>query len=206
MPKNNVQHGFEKRLEQLMKKKDDEIVELKSELRSSRKNFADEIKERDAVITDLFEKLDELKLNDQPATVENNEPAENVDESAAEVATPVVKVEHDHLVLGDSLLRNLNPEAINPGGDTTIECVPGARPDGLIDKFNEIGKTTSYKRIIVHAVTNIAPNFSRAIFAYKIIETLENVRKLSPHSKLAFSPVLPKEGDHIIDGINDVTT
>ena len=64
MTKNYVQHGFEKRLEtleQLMKKKDDEIVELKSALRSVEKNFADEIKERDAVITDLFGKFDELK-------------------------------------------------------------------------------------------------------------------------------------------------
>ena len=101
-------------------------------------------------------------------------------------------------------MRHLNPEAINPGGDTTIEYVPGAGPDGLIDKFNEISKTTSYKRIIVHAGTNLVPKFSRATFADKIIDTLEKIRKLSPHLKVAFSAVLPKEGDHLIDGINEI--
>jgi len=184
-----------------MKKKDNEIVELKSALRSVEKNFADEIKERDIVITDLFAKLGELKSNDQPTAVEaidHNDSAANLDESSAEVTTPVEKVEHDLLVLGDSLLRNLNPEAINPGGDTTIECVPGARPEGLIDKFNEMSKTTSYKRIIVHAGTNLVPKFSRATAADKIIEALEKIRKLSPHSKVAFSALLPK------DGINEI--
>ena len=120
-----------------------------------------------------------------------------------EVETPV-KVEHDLLILGDSLVRHVKPELINPGGDTTIECLPGARPEGLIDKFEEICQTSSYKRIIVHAGTNLVPKFSPATVADKIVDALEKIRALSPQSKVAFSALLPKEGDHLIAGINEV--
>lgn len=199
----NASKGIEKRLETLersMKKKDDEIIELKSALRSTEKNFADELHARDAVITDLFTKIDELKSNHPPPVVSPLE----TDPAQTELGeSSVTKTEHDLLVLGDSLLRDINPAAINPGGDTTIECAPGARPEDLVDTFNELSKTKSFKRVIIHAGTNLIPKFSPITVAEKIIDSLEKIRKLSPHSKVAFSAMLPKEGDHLLHGINE---
>ena len=212
MAKGGIQKSFEKRLEALersMKKKDDEIVELKSCLRSAEKNFADEIRAKDLVISDLYTKIIEVELKCSAApTVENihqreSTETDHVDESP-DIAIPIEKVEHDLLILGDSLVRNLDSSAINPGGDTTIECVPGARPDGLVDKFIELSKTSSYKRIIVHGGTNLVPKFCRTTVADKIIESIESIRNLSPHSKVAFSGLLPKEGNHLLGGINEV--
>lgn len=209
MPKISPSKAIENRLDELerqMKQKDQEILDLKSSLRSAEQNFEKELNERDLIITDLFAKIDELKSPDQPDSIV-------VDVGTADVlatepdeieSPPASKVEHDLLILGDSLVRNLNPASINPGGDTTIECVPGARPDGLVEKFEEMIKSNSYKRVIVHGGTNLVPKFSPASVAERIIESLEKIRALSPESKVAFSSLLPKEGDHLLRGINEV--
>ena len=206
--KNNISQALEKRLEILersMKKKDDEICELKSSLRSIEQKFDIELKERDAVITDLFSKIEELDSKNQPVSDEIGNDIELAETTLepVEVEAPV-KVEHDLLVLGDSLIRHVKPELINPGGDTTIECLPGARPEGLIEKFQEICQTNSYKRIILHAGTNLVPKFSPVTVADKIVDALEKIRTLSPQSKVTFSALLPKEGDHLTAGINEV--
>ena len=98
-------------------KKDDGICELKSSLRSLEQKFDTELKERDAIITDLFAKIEELDSKSQPVAdeiINDIELAETAVEPV-EDETPV-KVEHDLLILGDSLIRNLKPEQINPGG------------------------------------------------------------------------------------------
>ena len=65
-------------------------------------------------------------------------------------------------------------------------------------------KTASFKRIIVHAGTNLIPKYNPSTVADKIIDAMEQIRSLSPQSKVAFSALLPKDGVHLIPGINEV--
>lgn len=183
-------------LERLLKAKDGEINDLKSSLRDVEKLFADELNKRDVIITDLYAKIDDVESKVSTDVVAiSTEPTENAE---------IIKNEHDLLIIGDSLVRGLDAQAINPGGDTVVECLPGARPDGVTEKFREMSKTDSFKRVIVHVGTNLAPKYSRSCVADKITRCLEMVRELSPNSQVAFSSLLPKEGDHLLEGINEV--
>lgn len=175
-------------LERALKSKDGEIETLSAKLRDVEKSFADEIKQRDVVITELSSKIDNLV---QSTATDSND-------------TEQEKQEHDLLIIGDSIIRHVDGNAVNPGGETTVECLPGARTDEVIDKFRELSKVNSYKKIVVHVGSNMIPKFTRQHTADKIVECLETVRKLSPNSKLAYSFILPKEGDHLLDGIDEV--
>ena len=186
-------------LERFLKVKDDEITSLKSSVRDAEKFFTDELHKRDIIITDLYSKIDDLNSKvTQKAIVEVALP-ETKDSTEL-----TVKNEHDLLIIGDSLVRGLDSQSLNPGGDTTVELLPGARPDEMVEKFREMSKTDTYRRIIFHGGTNLIPKYSPTFVADKITSCLEMIRVLSPKSKIAFSGLLPKEGPHLLAGINDV--
>lgn len=203
MPKSPAQkeNALRKRIESLefrVKLKDDEVAKLAS-------NFQDELRKRDKVISDLTDKIEQIELknrnsNEITNTNENEELVKQDDLKMDE------KTEHDLLVIGDSLVRNVNGEAINPGGDTTIECIPGARPENVAETFRQLSKTKSFKRVIVHVGSNLIPRYSPAYVADKITDCLDVVKNLSPSSRLAFSSVLPKIGNHLNPGINVVNS
>ena len=204
MPKSPTTADILKRVELLessLKEKDAEISNLKSALQETEKFVADELQKRDIIITDLQCKIDELSSKDVQDAASDPVSSELPISSEFESS---VKNEHDLLIIGDSLVRGLDTEALNPGGDSTVACLPGARPDDLVEKFREMSKTNSYRRIIFHAGTNLIPKYSPTFVADKITSSLEMIRSLSPSSKLAFSALLPKEGPHLLAGINMV--
>ena len=195
-----VQKDLIKRLEAVekaLKEKDAEIVDLKETIKSNELLFASELQQRDATISELDAKIENL-TSLLPL-------ADEVDDVAgvADSQKPPV-VEHDVLLIGDSLLRDLDTNVINPGGETTIKCLPGARPEDVVDEFRRISATHSYKRIIVHAGSNLVPKFSESYVSAKVVECLESIKELSPRSKVAFSQILPKEGVHLVPGINRI--
>lgn len=104
MPKSPVQkeNALRKRIESLehrVKLQDDEVERLNTTLKC-------ELSKRDKIIFDLNEKLD-LLLSANVTSRENDEPVTEPE--------PEPKTEHDLLVIGDSLVRSVNGEAINPG-------------------------------------------------------------------------------------------
>ena len=171
---------FENRLsvlEGLLKAKDAEIAELK------------------VTTADLRAKLDlqEAAIANLQSPLEDDSPP-----------TPAItaKLDKDLLVIGDSLVREIDGAVINPDGDTTVTCLPGAQPDDITTKFCELSKTISFKRIVVHTGTNLIPKYSPAFAADKILQCMDTIRELSPSSKLAYSHILPKQGKHLNPGIN----
>ena len=200
MPNTSVIDDIIKRLEAVEKSlsdKDAEILSLKNSLKSNEEFFTREITKRDDAISELqgqvYSLTDALSL---PV-------ANDVVVGVPDLQKPPV-VERDTLLIGDSLLRDLDSEIINPGGDTTIKCLPGARPADVVDEFRRISETHSYKRIIVHVGSNLVPKFSESHVSAKVVECMESIKNLSPRSKLAFSQILPKEGDHLINQINRI--
>ena len=193
-------------VERALKQKDGEISDLKETLKTTEQSFESEINKRDLVISDLYAKIDSLS-NSQPAANQNSVSTLDGDNAARGNVTEAEKqsiIEHDLLVIGDSILRDLDSNVVNPGGDTTVKCLPGARPEDVVDEFRRISETDSYKRIIVHVGSNLIPKFGTSYVSAKVVECLETMKKLSPRSKLAFSQILPKEGDHLVDGINRI--
>jgi len=197
MPKSPAQkeNALRKRVESLefrLKLKEDEVANLATTLK-------EELSKRDNIISNLMDKIDVfLNSNSNTSTGENEELGSQQD------AEPATKIEHDLLIIGDSLVRNVSGESVNPGGDTTIECLPGARPENVAETFRELSKTKSFKRVIVHVGSNLIPRYSPAYVADKITDCLDVIKKVSPRSRLAFSTVLPKIGLHLNPGINAV--
>lgn len=177
-----------KRIDKLvteLKKRDDEIVELKNSfearLLTVEKTLRDEIEI-------LKSQIESLTTADTPS----------------DPAAP--KIEHDLLVIGDSIARDVDGETVNPGGETEVEFLPGARPVDVMERFRELSKTDTYKRIIVHVGSNMIPTYSREYVADRIVECMESIRELAPDSKIAFSAILPKVGDYLLAGIDAVNS
>ena len=204
-PKSPSQKAIEKRLDALewsLKLKDEKIKDLETLLNETKRNFDGELLKRDTKITELYGQISELTDKFTPLDATVLEESEEIEDSVhEEVAT---KTKRDLLIIGDSLVRNLDTKNINPGGDSHVECIGGARPIDVIDKFRAMCKTEEYKRVIVHVGTNLIPKYSCANVADKITESLEMIRQLSPTSKVAFSMLLPKESDRFLPGINEV--
>ena len=184
-----------------MKNKDDELRNLRTELRNTKKQFSDELAARDVVITELAGKVKGLTQNvdSTPVVGTSNDTPIYADEPANDL-----RVEHDFLVIGDSLVGDLDVNILNLGGDSTVSCLPGARPSDVVTKFRELTKKNRYKRIIVHVGSNLIPKFAPETCSARIIDCLEDIRKLAPASKLAFSEILPKIGNHLVPGINRI--
>ena len=168
-------------LERIVGEKDDEI----SELRDKADSLSEKIRRQDSVIAELHSKLEHVS-NDAPVEIPVTQP----------------KTECDLLVIGDSLVRDVNPAIINPGGGTEIKCLPGARPEDVASEFRKLSNANSYKRILVHVGTNLVPKYSPSCVADKIVQCMETIRELSPNSKIAFSHLLPKESDALLPAID----
>ena len=195
------------KLERSMKNKDDEVRNLRTELRSTKKEFAEELATKDLVISELYTKIENIttlpqNVDSAPEAAPSNDTSFPSNEPADSVIAP--KIEEDLLVIGDSLVRDLEASVLNPGGETTVSCLPGARPRDVVRKFRELTTTNRYKRIIVHVGSNLIPKFSRDTCSARIIDCMESIRELAPESKLAFSSVLPKLGNHLLQGIDKV--
>ena len=211
MAKSSLQNDIIARivkLENQIKSKDVELRNIRSEMRNAKKHFDDELESRDQIIADLSSKIDALSQlpRDEPAvSTDSSHPLENQPEiTSVDSTDSTPKIEQDLLVIGDSLLRDLDTNVVNPGGDTTIACLPGARPRDVLDRFRKMTATHRFKRIIVHVGSNLIPKFAPDTCTSRIIDCMESIRELAPDSKLSFSAVLPKLGDHLINGINKV--
>ena len=175
---------FEKRLgdlEELLRLKNAEIADLKV----TTDDLREKVLTQEAVIADLKSKLEQ----DDTPPVDSIAPA---------------KTETDLLIIGDSLVREVDGAVINPDGDTTVSCLPGARPEDIAAEFRKLSQTTTFKRIVVHAGTNLIPKFSPASTADKILQCMDTIRDLAPSSRLAYSHILPKQSYLLNPGINFV--
>ena len=170
-------------LERSLKARENEIIELKRFQQQVTDSFSEKIRKQDAVIAELRSIVEK-------------------DSSPDDIPASQPKADHDLLVIGDSIVRDVSDSVINPGGDTTVKCLPGARPDDVVAEFRKLSSSASFKRIVVHVGTNLIPKYTPAYTADKIVQCMETIRKLAPTSKIAFSHLLPKESDRLLPAIN----
>ena len=95
-----------------MKLKDDEVAQLAT-------NLKEELSKRDKIISDLIDKIDGISSSNSITSTDENEELGSQQE-----AEPELKIEHDLLIIGDSLVRNVSGEAINPGVTLLLSVYP----------------------------------------------------------------------------------
>ena len=165
--------------------------------------FNEKLKEKDEKIAQLEAEIAELR------SFRNGGPVlDDVDVSVIDtlVTNEEVITEHDLLIIGDSIVDSVDPVASNPNGGSTVVCVRGGTPRDILEMYRKTTQTKKFKRVIVHAGTNLLPVFSKEYVADNLIETMFDIKKLSPDSKVAFSCILPKFNDSWLSDIDYINS
>ena len=212
------EHYTEREILSRLKKVEDELILkniqslnlqhlLTKRLEETEKYHRDELKQKDLAINNLKSEIQRL-TGGTPDTMQepSNDAGEpsNLNTTNTWVNSIPEKAHHDLLLIGDSVIKHVRGDVINPGKDTTIACHPGARSDKIATEFRKLVKNNTYDKIIVHCGTNFIPQHSPPYTCDKITELLEIVKSLAPKSKIAFSGLLPKIGPEYLPGINKI--
>lgn len=161
----------------------------------------EELKEKNERIAELEIENRELKMMNEKNCLNNLASGDEVNGGVegvtreGELNVPVEIVEKDLLIIGDSIVDSVDPLLSNPDGGSTVVCVRGATPKDILAEFEKQLESKRFKRIIVHAGTNLVPIFSKEYAADQIIETMFAIKKLAPNSNVAFSSIIPKYND-----------
>ena len=164
--------------------------------------FNEKLKEKDEKIAQLEAEIAELR------SFRNGGGVLDVDVGVVDAVNTNEKVitEHDLLIIGDSIVDSVDPVASNPNGGSTVVCVRGGTPRDILEMYRKTTQTKKFKRVIVHAGTNLLPVFSKEYVADNLIETMFDIKKLSPDSKVAFSCILPKFNDSWLSNIDYINS
>ena len=177
-------------------------------------HFNEELTKRDSRIGDLEkkigvleEKLDNLeeKVSD-PALIERNVFERIPTDDPWEVSPSREKegFGREILLIGDSIIRDVNALEIFPDKTCVQCCMPGK---GIEEVTNELEKSTknySFKNIVIHAGTNDikSPDQDPTQLVMDICHMLKNTKLNNPNSNVYYSALLPKYGPHF----NEINT
>ena len=174
-----------------------------NELEAQITKFSDlysELKKKDELIAKLESEVESLKKSvcgvTDDVTVTGDVPVDDAEDPPLE--------QHEDLIIGDSIVDSLDPVIINPSGGTTIVCIRGGTPDDIARAFVDISKKKTFKRIVVHVGANLVPKFSPAYVADRLVECMLRIKQHAPHSKVAYSSILPKIADSFLPGIHSI--
>ena len=112
--------------------------------------------------------------------------------------------EIDFALCGDSVIKWIDIDSINPGGVNKKVCLPGARLDRIRESVLNLHSNYDIKRLAIHGGTNLIPDEAPIQVALQIIEFLGEVKSLMPTTELFFSAILPKINDSFSPGINEI--
>ena len=162
------------------------------------------VDERDLVIKDLQDEVVDLKTKLEVRVI-LDETVDNVEiVSAAEKPPPE---EFDILYIGDSIVgcteQQIKDESIDK--KIKVECMRGARPHEVVDRYKVLRETMVFKKVVVHVGTNLIPSYSVESTCDRIVNCMEKIRGSSPQeTEVFFSNILPKYNNSFLNGINRV--
>ena len=177
--------------------------------------FKDELKIRDDKIEVLESKNAELESRisaielglkgHQSTVVEQQLPYDQFDctfpdRSDVEEARP----ELDLLVIGDSNVRFLKTDEINPGKSSKIDCTGGGKLHHIRENLIKQHEAYDIRNAVIHVGSNHIPTDRPIDVARKLESFLKAVKLAMPNTFLHFSAILPKLSNSYLPGINYV--
>lgn len=174
-------------------------------------HFKDELKLRDDKIAVLQSKNAELEtrmsaiekgLQRQRSDVEPSAPL--YDYSFPDRADAEDRPKIDMLLIGDSNVRFLNTENINPGKENELDCTGGGKIPQIRENLIEFHDTHDIREAVIHVGSNHIPNDSPNELADKLESFLKAAKSAMPNTSLHFSAILPKLDNSFLPGINIV--
>ena len=137
--------------------------------------------------------------------LESNQSVGSNDENDAESQRNEIEREKvDLLIIGDSIVRHLNPELINPGKINKLLCLPGAQTSEVKRSLIEYSRKFDIDEIVIHTGCNSIPSNSPMDVADEIAFLLRDIESNLPNVRCHVSAILPKISKAWLPGINEI--
>ena len=187
---------------------------LNSTIDSVEARYKHDIESRDKIIVELTHKneiiskeRDDLKkkLQSIPEIYFENEVIPEWNEVADGERIREGTSEIDLLVIGDSCVKHIDVNRLNPRGNNKLICKRGGKIGDIRDALmEEVSSAKSVAHCIIHVGSNHAPEDAPHVLSSKLLSFLREARKNMPETALHFSGILPKYGHELLPGINFV--
>lgn len=118
---------------------------------------------------------------------------------------PVVstaKNKYDLLIIGDSIVKYVDPEKINPGGRNKLICIPGGTLPDIRNALIQESKDNYIDSLILNLGTNHLPVESPISISENISNFCAEIRQKLPNTRLLLSGILPKSSEHYTPSIS----
>lgn len=179
--------------------------------------FKDELQSRDVKISALESRIVALET----ALVTSKDVENRVEKLEAELdrappasdsfdyAFPTDTIEADRakldmLLIGDSNVRFLDANAINPGKVNKIDCTGGASITDIRTNLIDLNNKFDIEKAVIHVGGNHIPREEPHDLADNLISLLKAAKAGMPNTKLFFSAMFPRCRDSFLPGINMV--
>ena len=173
-----------------LKKRDEEILKLKSQVSTLNAKVqkicenADQPTSLDSVILQEKRKLKPIQFK---------QANEN-------------KIEKDLVLIGDSLIKHVNLDLVNPGKNNELCCFRGATVDTIRKEIIDIDAKFSIKTLVLHVGSNCIPSDLPLSVTAQILDLVDQITVQMPNTKLLVSAILPKINAGYNPGINQINT
>ena len=177
-------------------------IHVGEELAKRDKKFTAELKLRDERIDKLEAQIQEL--------CQNNKSAPETEHSRQTTYAPELfstvensqKENVDLCLIGDSIVKHIDLEKINPGSINKKLCTPGGKIENAREQLKSVSLNNNVKKLIFCTGTNHIPQEKPLDVAKKLINLIRDAKHNLPDSQIFVSAILPKYGKSYARGIN----
>ena len=108
----------------------------------------------------------------------------------------------DFVCLGDSIVKWLNIDQINPNSKNLKVCKPGAKIGDIRNELIELNERYDISNLYLHIGCNEIPSKRPLDVAIELANLLSEVSSFMPSTKVYLSAILPKTANNYLRGIN----
>ena len=126
------------------------------------------------------------------------------DESAVVAEISGEKEELDLVICGDSIVKSIQPDLINPGKDNKLICLPGGKISHIRKAVIELSKSHTVKHLVLHVASNDTSSDPPAVVIRNMRSLIKEIKHNMPTTTLHISAVLPKINSSWLRGLNEI--
>ena len=108
-------------------------------------------------------------------------------------------VEDQVVIVGDSIVKNIDPRGLSKKSKTLVKSYSGARCEDMLDFVKPIARRRP-KRIIIHSGTNDVKSNEVNHIVELLIDISKIVKSISPGTDISFSSIVKRSDDTSLNG------
>ena len=112
------------------------------------------------------------------------------------------KVDKDLVFIGDSIIKHVKLNLVNPDKTNELCCIPGADISRIEQEIIKADEKYNMKKLALHVGSNEIPINDPEKVAHKLVNLIKATKKQMPDTELYFSAILPKISSSYNPGIN----